>query len=79
MTASEQAANLQELLTFIAERIGARAVGMAVVMRDGTTGFLTLAAQPTDPAWFGALSDELYKCALQAEAACKSAEKIVRS
>jgi len=54
-------------------------VGMAVVMRDGTTGFLTLAAQPTDPAWFGALSDELYKCALQAEAACKSAEKIVRS
>jgi hypothetical protein len=69
--------DLHELLTFIAERIGARAVGMAVVLNDGTTGFLTLAATPTDPAWFGRLSDELYKAAIQAAVA--SAEKIIRS
>jgi hypothetical protein len=71
--------NLQELLTLIAEQIGAKAVGLAVVTADGTTGFLTLAALPVDPSMFGRLSDELYKCAVQAEMACKSAEKTIQS
>jgi len=65
--------HLEELLKFIAGRMDAEAMGLAVVMPGGKGAYATIVAHDPgtapDPRLFLALSDELYKCALQAASA----------
>lgn len=71
-----------EALKFLAEHLDAKAIGIAILREDGSTGYATLVAHdPTkaraDPALFGRLSDELYKCALEAATAATHGERQV--
>jgi len=70
---SDNETPLMEMLKFLAERLDADAVGIAVIQADGRTGYATIVAHAPadkpDPQLFSKLSDELYKCALQAATA----------
>jgi hypothetical protein len=70
---SDNETPLMEMLKLIAERLDADAVGIAVIQADGHTGYATIVAHDRDdkpaPELFSRLSDELYKCALQAASA----------
>jgi len=70
---SDNETPLMEMLKFIAEHLDADAVGIAVIQADGHTGYATIVAHERHerpaPELFRALSDELYKCALQAASA----------